>query len=328
VALDERPLHSQVRDWLREVALATPIGERSAIPTESELAERMGVSRGTIRKAVDTLVGEGLLVREQGRGTFVHAGAQVRRLISGRLAAVAKPDSRFDDDFESFIPDFEGSERCVERLAALPIYQQAETLFVSRDNNLRPLRERALGDGKRLIVPSHALRTGLRVIESVPKGMERFAAMLDGLEEFGRPIPLEQVAEHGPVSIAVTGAVAVTREGIMFGARHDYFRIEVAVLAAMNALADGALTIGMVHDCQVVELADGVEAPHGAFLDLVITPSEVFVQPDPQRRPPQPHERLDRQTVISLVAPFRRAGNGEDEQPAWVNWLLSQNFSR
>jgi GntR family transcriptional regulator len=42
-----------------------------AIESERALCERFGVSRMTVRQAVDALVGEGILVREQGRGTFV-----------------------------------------------------------------------------------------------------------------------------------------------------------------------------------------------------------------------------------------------------------------
>jgi ABC transporter DrrB family efflux protein len=41
------------------------------IPSETELAARFGVSQGTVRKAVDELAAENLLVRRQGRGTFV-----------------------------------------------------------------------------------------------------------------------------------------------------------------------------------------------------------------------------------------------------------------
>lgn len=43
----------------------------AAIPTESELVATYGASIGTIRKAVEMLVAEGLLVRNQGRGTFI-----------------------------------------------------------------------------------------------------------------------------------------------------------------------------------------------------------------------------------------------------------------
>lgn len=46
-------------------------GPGEAIATEAELEQRFGVSRITVRKAVDELASEGLVVREQGRGTFV-----------------------------------------------------------------------------------------------------------------------------------------------------------------------------------------------------------------------------------------------------------------
>jgi GntR family transcriptional regulator len=62
------PLYVQVREILRgEYSLLPP---RTAIPTELELIERFGVSRITLRKAVDDLVVDGLLERHQGRGTF------------------------------------------------------------------------------------------------------------------------------------------------------------------------------------------------------------------------------------------------------------------
>jgi GntR family transcriptional regulator len=42
-----------------------------AIPSEKKLVERFGVSIGTLRKAIDDLVAENLLIRHQGRGTYV-----------------------------------------------------------------------------------------------------------------------------------------------------------------------------------------------------------------------------------------------------------------
>src|ERR1017187_10558781 len=63
------PLYAQIRDILRaEVGRMEP---GDAIPSEPELQARFDVSRITLRKAVDDLVTEGLLVRQQGRGTFV-----------------------------------------------------------------------------------------------------------------------------------------------------------------------------------------------------------------------------------------------------------------
>jgi len=50
------------------------------IPSETELAARFGVSQGTVRKAIDEMAAENLLVRRQGKGTFVatHAEAQTQ----------------------------------------------------------------------------------------------------------------------------------------------------------------------------------------------------------------------------------------------------------
>ena len=51
------------------VSGAAPPG--GSLANESELAKRFGVSIGTVRRAVDELVAEHVLVRQQGRGTFV-----------------------------------------------------------------------------------------------------------------------------------------------------------------------------------------------------------------------------------------------------------------
>lgn len=69
---DERlPLYQRLRDdMLAKIAAGewTPGG---AIPTEAELTRHYGVAVGTLRKAVDTLVQDGLMKRSQGRGTFI-----------------------------------------------------------------------------------------------------------------------------------------------------------------------------------------------------------------------------------------------------------------
>ena len=52
-----------------------------AIPAERYLAERFGASIGTIRKAIDELVAENILIRQQGRGTFVASHTRDRLLF-------------------------------------------------------------------------------------------------------------------------------------------------------------------------------------------------------------------------------------------------------
>lgn len=60
----------RVRDHLRSL-VTHELAEGDPIPSERALCEQFGVSRMTVRQAVDALVVEGLLSREQGRGTFV-----------------------------------------------------------------------------------------------------------------------------------------------------------------------------------------------------------------------------------------------------------------
>jgi len=77
----DRPLNEQVRQRLLEGIASGEWAPGTAIPTESALAAAFGVAIGTIRKAVDGLVAEDLLVRRQGKGTFVTAHDSGRLLF-------------------------------------------------------------------------------------------------------------------------------------------------------------------------------------------------------------------------------------------------------
>lgn len=65
------PLYQQLQRALREAIEKRVLDADDALPAERDLAEKFGVSRITVRKAIDGLVGEGLLVRQHGSGTFV-----------------------------------------------------------------------------------------------------------------------------------------------------------------------------------------------------------------------------------------------------------------
>ncbi|MFO0323507.1 MAG: GntR family transcriptional regulator, partial [Burkholderiales bacterium] len=66
-----RPLYEQIKSLIMQSLAAGEWKPGEAIPSEFELATRYGVSQGTVRKAVDALAGEFILVRRQGKGTFV-----------------------------------------------------------------------------------------------------------------------------------------------------------------------------------------------------------------------------------------------------------------
>ncbi len=101
------PLYQQIKDLLLQSLQRGEWKPSEAIPSEMDLAKRFGVSQGTVRKAVDELAAENLLVRRQGRGTFVatHSEQQVRyrflRLRPDQDAPEALPTQR---DFISVKP--------------------------------------------------------------------------------------------------------------------------------------------------------------------------------------------------------------------------------
>ena len=66
-----RPLYRQVYEKLLRRLAEAVWQPGQIIPSEGLLARELGVSQGTIRKALDALTAENLLVRRQGRGTFV-----------------------------------------------------------------------------------------------------------------------------------------------------------------------------------------------------------------------------------------------------------------
>lgn len=88
---DPSPKYMQVRRVLREALSNRIVGPREALPNERDLADELGVSRITVRKAISGLVEEGLLQRRQGAGTFVLDG-------SGRIEKSSSKISSFSED--------------------------------------------------------------------------------------------------------------------------------------------------------------------------------------------------------------------------------------
>ena len=77
----QNPLYKEVKRRLMAELVSGEWKPGAAIPAEKRLSERFAVSIGTIRKAIDDLVGENILIRQQGRGTFVATHNRERLLF-------------------------------------------------------------------------------------------------------------------------------------------------------------------------------------------------------------------------------------------------------
>ena len=70
------PLYQQIKGLILQSLQAGAWKPGEMIPSEMELAARYRVSQGTVRKAIDELAAENLLLRRQGKGTFVATHAE------------------------------------------------------------------------------------------------------------------------------------------------------------------------------------------------------------------------------------------------------------
>ena len=70
------PLYQQIKGLILQSLRVGEWKPGEAIPSEMELAVRFRVSQGTVRKAIDELAAENLVVRRQGKGTFVATHAE------------------------------------------------------------------------------------------------------------------------------------------------------------------------------------------------------------------------------------------------------------
>lgn len=68
---EARPLYAQVKALMIQRMISGAWRPGELLPSEFRLAEEFGVSQGTVRKALDALAKENLVLRRQGRGTYV-----------------------------------------------------------------------------------------------------------------------------------------------------------------------------------------------------------------------------------------------------------------
>lgn len=168
-----RELATQLRERMRDGSW--PSGSR--LPTEHELARSSGTSVSTVRRAVDDLVAEGLVVRRQGAGTFVAApesgggGRSAQRRLIGALI----PDAAF------YYPRvLQGIEECLSAAGARLLFACSNYDQAREAKDLDDMLDAGV-DGL-LLVPT--LGGG----ESPQRQLRRLAAL---------PVPTILVERHG-----------------------------------------------------------------------------------------------------------------------------------
>jgi GntR family transcriptional regulator len=231
---DFKPLYLQVKDLMVKRLATGAWRPGEALPSEFGLAAEFKVSQGTVRKALDELAAQNLVVRQQGKGTFV-AQHTAQRALFHFFHLVA-------DDGARALPD----ARTVSLRKAQADRAEAARLGLKRGTAVfRLVRLRALGDQvaifERIVLPG-ALFPGFadRLPVDVPNELYRYyeenygvtvARAVENLKavpartEEARPLGLKAGApllEIDRVAYTVDGRAVEWRRSRCDTARHHY----------------------------------------------------------------------------------------------------------
>jgi 5-formyltetrahydrofolate cyclo-ligase len=191
---------------------------------------------------------------------------------------------RFPMPLAGRIPNFSGAEQAAERLAALPEWKTARRLKCNPDAPQRPVRLRALRDGKIVFMAVPRLATEACFIRLDParlRGKLAAAATIKGASAFGARVGPEAL---GRIHLVVAGSVAVDRRGGRLGKGGGYSDLEFALARQLGAVGEKTPVVTTVHPLQIVEGTVPM-TPHDVPLDLVVTPRVVLRVRRTRRKP-------------------------------------------
>jgi GntR family transcriptional regulator, phosphonate transport system regulatory protein len=138
-------IYSQIAKLLRE-EISSFLKPGECLPSENDLAERFGVNRHTIRRAVEDLIAAGLLERRHGKGTFVLDGPADYVLGSG---------TRFTETFETLGKI--ASSRILRKLIIPARGGIAARLRLAENDSVVWIESLRLADDRPICIISHFL---------------------------------------------------------------------------------------------------------------------------------------------------------------------------
>ena len=177
------------------------------------------------------------------------------------------------------IPNFIGAEACARHVAEAAWWQTSKVLKINPDSPQRPIRQRALAEGKILYMPVPRLRAAEPFIELDPKKLScspHEASSIKGAAQYGRPVSLDEVKR---IDLIICGSVAVNRKGARVGKGGGYSDLEFALLTEEKKIGPHTPIVTSVHPLQIVD--DEIPmTEHDIPLTAIVTPAEIIdIQP-------------------------------------------------
>jgi 5-formyltetrahydrofolate cyclo-ligase len=223
--------------------------------------------------------------------------ASLRRRVWQLL--VTRHAARFPFPIEDRIPNFVGAEAAAARAAALPEWKSARCLKCNPDAPQRPVRLRALRDGKIVFMAVPRLRASRCFIRLDPRrlgGRLPEAATIGGATKLGEAVEPDALDE---IDLVVAGSVAVDATGRRLGKGGGYSDLEWALARDLGVVDIRTPVLTTVHALQVVRVTIPM-TPHDVPVDLIVTPDRVI---RPRRRHTKPRGiQWDELTAAQIAA--------------------------
>ncbi|XP_066050823.1 methenyltetrahydrofolate synthase domain-containing protein isoform X3 [Chamaea fasciata] len=190
------------------------------------------------------------------------------------------------------IPNFKGASHAATRLLGLQEFRAARSVKINPD---------------------------------APQRNARFLT-LEGVRDYSVPVGLDGKAQ---VDLVVVGSVAVSEKGWRIGKGEGYADMEYAMMVSMGAVQEDTPVVTIVHDCQVLDIAEELMDDHDLTVDYILTPTRT-IQTNCKRPKPQgimwhkvSSEMLGKIPILkTLRCREKQAGKDvtlRDEHPALAN---------
>lgn len=177
------------------------------------------------------------------------------------------------------IPNFVGAQMAAEKLAALPIWQQAKTIKCNPDSPQIPVRMRALQDGKRLYMAVPRLTDDRCFVELTAEDLQRQSVSIAESAIARKALTcgkLVSFEEMEPIDLVIIGCVAAGRSGGRTGKGAGFADLELAMLTEFGLVEIDTPIVTTVHSLQVVEDSRLPMQVHDWALNWIITAEEVI----------------------------------------------------
>lgn len=169
------------------------------------------------------------------------------------------------------IPNFKGADIAAQKLSTIPEFVSAEVIKVSPDSPQRKVREIALKQGKKVLVPTPRLKGEFYLLDGKKISNPEFISTISGFTKYGKRVGFDEIPN---VDLIVIGSVAVTRNGDRVGKGEGYSELEYAILREIKKINERTPVCTTVHSLQIVDYipSEIYDVP----VDIIVTEKEVI----------------------------------------------------